>query len=48
MPSSFIRCSTDRPMDMHNATIGARCFRGRGAGRAPSTRAHPENCSHGG
>lgn len=46
-PSSFIRCSTDWPIDMRSATIGARCFRGRGVTRVPSTRAHPETCLRG-
>ncbi len=46
-PSSFIRSSIGRPVDMLNATIGVRCFRGRGATHAPSTKAHPETCSHG-
>jgi hypothetical protein len=46
-PSSSIRCSTDRPIGMRSATIGARCFRGRDVTHAPSTRAHPETCSRG-
>ena len=47
MPSSFIRCSTDRPIDMRSVLIEARCSRGRAVTPAPSTRAHRENCSPG-
>lgn len=46
-PSSFIHCSTERPVAMGSPSRAARCFRGRGARHAPSTRARRETCSPG-
>ena len=41
-PSSFIRCSTERPVAMRSPIMAARRFRGRGAGHAPSTATRQE------
>ncbi len=46
-PSSCIRCSIEWPVAMRSPTTAARCFRGRGVRRAPSTRARRETCSPG-
>ena len=46
-PSSFIHCSTERPVAMRRPSTAARCFLGRGAARAPSTKARRETCSPG-